>query len=198
MFYVFSCDYDWTCMGSPIRMVGSVCSIVWDIYIVIFRKMGFGQQEDIYFLDVEKYFYFFYALGQPVCIPRRCVVYVNYFTNLLSTVVRRFMSVLISSACLDKIVSNLVKDSCIILISVFLCVVCCDCWRFDTISGCLGICHFLSSFSFLWCCRAFVLLSRCICDMITSCCLRWRKTCVYDFLVDFAASIASRMRLPTM
>jgi hypothetical protein len=24
-------------------------------------------------------------LGQPVCIPHRCVLYVNYFTNLLST-----------------------------------------------------------------------------------------------------------------
>jgi hypothetical protein len=24
---------------------------------------------------------------------------------------------------------------------MFLCVVCCDCWRFDTISGCLGVHH---------------------------------------------------------
>jgi hypothetical protein len=103
-------------------MVGSICDIVWDIYIVLFHKMGFGHQEDVYFLGVEKYFYFFCALGQPICIPRRYVVYVNYFTNLLSLVVRRFMSMLICSACLDKIVSNLVKDSCTILISVCSCV----------------------------------------------------------------------------
>jgi hypothetical protein len=57
-------------MGSPIRMVSSVCDVVSDIYIVLFRKMGFGHQEDVYFLGVEKYFCFFYALGQPVCIPR--------------------------------------------------------------------------------------------------------------------------------
>jgi hypothetical protein len=65
-------------------MVGSVCDVVWDIYeyIVLFRKMGFEHQEDVYFLGVEKYFYFFYAMGQPICIPRRYVVYVNYFTNL--------------------------------------------------------------------------------------------------------------------
>jgi hypothetical protein len=103
-------------------MVGSVCDTVWDIYVVSFRKMGFGHQEDVYFLGVEKYFYFFYALGQPVCIPRRCVVYVNYFTKLLSTVVRRFMSVLICSSCLDEIVSKLMKNFCIILISAYSCV----------------------------------------------------------------------------
>jgi hypothetical protein len=90
--------------------------------------MGFGDQEDVYILGVEKY-YFFYALGQPVCIPRRYVAYVNYFINLLSTVVRRIMSMLICSASLDKIVSNLVKDSCIILISV------CSCMLFAEIVG---------------------------------------------------------------
>jgi hypothetical protein len=62
-----------------------------------------------------------FVLDQPVCITRRYVVYVNYFTNL-STVVMRLLSVLICSACLEKIVSNLVKDSCIILISVCSCV----------------------------------------------------------------------------
>jgi hypothetical protein len=62
-------------------MISSVCDVVWDIYIVLFRKMGFGHQEDVYFLGVEKYFYFFYVLDQLVCIPRRYVVYVNYFTN---------------------------------------------------------------------------------------------------------------------
>jgi hypothetical protein len=118
----FLYDYGWTCVGTPIRILGNVCGRDWDFYIVLFRKMGFGHQEDVYFLDVEIYFYFFYALGEPVCIPRRCVVYVNYFTNLLSTAVRRFMSVLICSACLDKIVSNLVKDSCIFwLVHVLLC-----------------------------------------------------------------------------
>jgi hypothetical protein len=61
-------------------------------------------------------------LEQGVCIPRRYVVYVNHFTNLLSMAVRRFISVLICSACLDNIVSKLVKDSCIILISVCSCV----------------------------------------------------------------------------
>jgi hypothetical protein len=106
-------------MGSPIRIVGSVCDTGWDIYIVLFRKLGIGHEEDVYFLGVEKYFYFFYVLGQPVCIPRCYVVYLNYFTNLLSTVVRRFISVLICSACLDKIISNLLKDSGIILISVY-------------------------------------------------------------------------------
>jgi hypothetical protein len=80
--------------------------------------MGLGHQGNVYFLGVEKYFCFFYALGQLVCIPRLYVVYANYLTNLLSTLVRRFTSVVIYSACLDKIVSNLVKDSCIILISV--------------------------------------------------------------------------------
>jgi hypothetical protein len=84
--------------------------------------MGFKHQEDVCFLGVEKYFYFFYALDQAVCIPRRYVVYVNYFTDLLSMVVKRFISVLICSACLDSTVSNLVKDSCIILISVCSCV----------------------------------------------------------------------------
>jgi hypothetical protein len=50
-------------MGSPIWVVGSVCDTVWDIYIVPFRTMGFGQQEDVYFFGVEKYYYF-YALRQ--------------------------------------------------------------------------------------------------------------------------------------
>jgi hypothetical protein len=64
-------------------------------------------------------------LGQPVCMPCRYVVCVNHFTVLLRTVVSRFMSLLICSACLDKIVSNRVKDSCISLINVFLCVAGC-------------------------------------------------------------------------
>jgi hypothetical protein len=103
-------------------MVGSVCGMGWDFYIVLIRKMGFSHQEDVCFLDVGKYFCFFYALGQPVCIPRCYVLYVNYFTSLLSTVVRKFMSILIRSAYLDKIISNLAKDSCIILNSVCYCV----------------------------------------------------------------------------
>jgi hypothetical protein len=106
-------------------MVSSVCDIVWDIYIVLFRKKGFGHQEDVYFLGAEKYFYFFYALDQPVSIPRRYVVYVNHFTNL-STVVRRFIRVLIRSACLDF---QPAKGTCIILISVSSCVL------FDVIVG---------------------------------------------------------------
>jgi hypothetical protein len=57
-------------MGSPIRIVGSVCGIVWDIYIFLCRKIGFGQNEDVYFPGVKKYAYF-YALPQRVCIPRR-------------------------------------------------------------------------------------------------------------------------------
>jgi hypothetical protein len=99
-------------------MFGSVSDIVWDIYIIMFCEMDFGHPRGC----AEKYDYFFHALGQPVCSPRRHVVYVNYFTNLLSAVVRRFMSVLICSACLDKIVSKLVKDSCIISINVCPCV----------------------------------------------------------------------------
>jgi hypothetical protein len=57
-------------------------------------------------------------LGQPVCIPRRCVVCVNYFTNLLSTLVRRFMSVLICSAGCIRLFRTSWGDSCIILSSV--------------------------------------------------------------------------------
>jgi hypothetical protein len=146
-------------------MIGRVCGIGWDFFVVLFCKMNFGHQEDVYFLGIEKYFYLFYELGQPVCIPRRYVVYLNYFTNLLSTVVRRFMSVLRCSACLDRVFSNLLKDSRIILISVCSCVL-----LADTISGCLGVYHFRSSFSFLWCCRPFVLLTLCISNMNTCCC----------------------------
>jgi hypothetical protein len=47
---------------------------------------------------------------------------VNYFTSLLSTVVRRFMSMFICSACLDNIVTNRVKAYCIVLINVCYCV----------------------------------------------------------------------------
>jgi hypothetical protein len=46
--------------------------------------MGFGHQKDVYFLGVDKYVYFFYALDQAVYIPHRYVVYMNYVTNLLS------------------------------------------------------------------------------------------------------------------
>jgi hypothetical protein len=74
--------------------------------------MGSGQQEDAYFLGVEKY---------PACNPRCYIVCVNYFTSSLSSVVGRFTSVLTCSACLDKIVSNHVKDSCISLINVCSC-----------------------------------------------------------------------------
>jgi hypothetical protein len=103
-------------MGCPTRMVSSVCDVVWDIHIGLFHKMGFGHQEDVCFRGVEKYFYLFYTLGQPICIPR---LYVNYFTNL-STAVRTFLSVLICSACLDKIVSNLMKDLVYVLLCCFL------------------------------------------------------------------------------
>jgi hypothetical protein len=58
-------------------MVCSVCDVVSDIYIVLFRRMGFGHQEDVYFLGVEKNFYLFSALDQPVYIRRRYVVHVN-------------------------------------------------------------------------------------------------------------------------
>jgi hypothetical protein len=73
---------------------------------------------------------------------------------------------------------------------MFLYVVCCDCWRFDTISGYFGVCHFLS-FSFLWCFRAFVLLSWCICNINICSCSGRRKSCAYGLLVDFAAFIDS-------
>jgi hypothetical protein len=71
--YICSNDYGCTCMGRRIQMVGSVCNIIWDIYIFLFRKMGFGHQEDVYFLGVEKYF--FYALGQLLCISRCCELF---------------------------------------------------------------------------------------------------------------------------
>jgi hypothetical protein len=135
-------------------MIGSLSDMIWDIYIVLFHKMGFGHQEDVYFLGVEKHLYFFYALGQPVCIPRCYVVHVNYFANLLSTAVRRFMSVLICSTCLDKIVSNLVKDSCIILISV------CSCTLFAVIVGISVI------FQLSW---AYVIFGRRAAGLLFSC-----------------------------
>jgi hypothetical protein len=85
------------------------CDVVWNIYIVLSRKMGFGHQEDVYFLGVEEYI--FHTFGQPVFIPRRCVLFVNYFPNI-NTAVKRFMSVLICSHCLNKIISNLVMELC--------------------------------------------------------------------------------------
>jgi hypothetical protein len=87
-----------------------------------------------------------------------------YLTHLLSTVVRRFMSVLICSACLDQTFSKLVKDSCIISISIYSCVVYCDCCPFVTISGYLNICHFDSpeffcgAAGFSVCCRRFLVI----------------------------------------
>jgi hypothetical protein len=61
-------------MESSIQMAGSLCGIGWNVYIVSFRKVGFGHQEDVYFLGIENYFDLFYALGQPACIPRRYVL----------------------------------------------------------------------------------------------------------------------------
>jgi hypothetical protein len=53
----------------------------------LFRKMGFGHQEDVYFLGVEKYFHFFYALGHPtICFTRCYILCGNYFNSPLSTV----------------------------------------------------------------------------------------------------------------
>jgi hypothetical protein len=77
--------------------------------------MGFRLEEFVRSLSVGKYS--FCALEQHVCIALSCAAYVNHFTSLLSTVVRRFMSMLISSVCLDTIVSNRMKDS-----SVYFCV----------------------------------------------------------------------------
>jgi hypothetical protein len=98
--------------------------------------MGLGPQENVCFLGVEKYSDFLCVFGQPVCIPRRHVVYVNYFTNLLSTVVRTVMSVVICSACLDKIISNCMNDSSYVLFtgrpfflsSRYICKVNACCW----------------------------------------------------------------------
>jgi hypothetical protein len=55
--------------------------------------------------------------------------------------------VLICSACLDKIVSNRVNDSCINLINVCSCVLFADFWCFSIISGRWNVCHFRSSVS---------------------------------------------------
>jgi hypothetical protein len=41
------------------------CDVVWDIYIVLFRKMEFEHKEGVYFLDVEKYFYTFMRWVSP-------------------------------------------------------------------------------------------------------------------------------------
>jgi hypothetical protein len=61
-------------MGFAIRMIGSVCGVGWDFYMVSFRKLGFRHQGDVCFLNVEKYFDFLNAWDEPVCIPR-CVLY---------------------------------------------------------------------------------------------------------------------------
>jgi hypothetical protein len=50
-------------MGCPIQMVGSICVILWDMYVVLFCKMDVEHQDDIYFLGVEKYFYFLHVFG---------------------------------------------------------------------------------------------------------------------------------------
>jgi hypothetical protein len=41
-------------------------------------------------------------------------------------------------------------------------------------------------------------LFRCICNTNIRSCSGRRKSCAYDFLVDIAASVASRMRFTTM
>jgi hypothetical protein len=46
-------------------MVSSVCDIIWDFYILLFLKVGFGHEEDIYFLGIEKYFYSFMRWVSP-------------------------------------------------------------------------------------------------------------------------------------
>jgi hypothetical protein len=56
-------------MDSSIRMIDSVCGIGWNCYIVLFRQMDFGHQEDLYLLGVEKYSDLIYASSQTVCIP---------------------------------------------------------------------------------------------------------------------------------
>jgi hypothetical protein len=105
-------------MASPIRMIDR---IGWNFYIFSFRKIDFGHQEDVYFLAVEKYFHIVYALSQSLLFYAAILYAWINFTSLLSAVVRRFMSVLICSACFDKIVSNRLKNSCISLICVLLC-----------------------------------------------------------------------------
>jgi hypothetical protein len=91
--FVFSYDYGWTCLGCLIRMVGSVRGIGWDCYK--FRSVEWvSDTRRMSVFWVLKYLYF-YLLGQPLCTARRYVVYVKHFTNLLSTVVRRFISVLV-------------------------------------------------------------------------------------------------------
>jgi hypothetical protein len=84
--------------------------------------MEFGHQGYVYFLGVEKYFGIFHVLGQPISIPHCYRIYGNYFTSLLRAMVRKFTKVFICSACLVKIISNRVKNSCINLIYVFSCV----------------------------------------------------------------------------
>jgi hypothetical protein len=190
MFYVFSNNYGLTCIGCPTRRVGSVYSIGWDFYMVSFREIDFGHQEDVYFLGVEKYFDIFYALGQPVCNPRRYIVYVNCFTNLLSTVVRRFMSVLICSACLDKIVSNRVKDSCIILMNMFSCVLFVDIFGVFWSLGRILFPIFLRVSVLRKGFPSLVLVYLLLVEAM--------QILIYDFLIGFAASVASRMRFPTM
>jgi hypothetical protein len=96
----------------------SVCDILLGNLLSFVPKNVLHTTTGCQFLLVEQYSYLFYALAQPACIPRSCVLYENYFTNLLSTVVRRFMRVLNCSACLDKIVSKIVKVPSSILISV--------------------------------------------------------------------------------
>jgi hypothetical protein len=197
--YVFPNDRGWTCMDSPIQMVGSVFGIGGNFYIVSFPKMGCGHQEDFYFLCAEKYFDFVYALGQPFCIPPCYTECVNYYISLLSTVVRRFMSVLICSVCLDKIVSNRVKNSCIILINVCSCVLFAESFHVSILH--LIACEYVifGPPSDVWGAqefRNFVLFSRYICKMNTCYWLRWCKSWSYNFLIYFAVLVAAGCNSP--
>jgi hypothetical protein len=91
--------------------------------LIPYCKIGFRNQEDVYFLGVEKYFDFSYALGQPVCIPRCYFVYVNCLTLCWILWWGYSWACPFVQLCFGKTVSNLVKGSCINLINMCYCVV---------------------------------------------------------------------------
>jgi hypothetical protein len=119
-------------------MLGSICDISWDIYTVSFRKIGFDT----------KRMSIFWALRNTS----------TSFMSWVSPFVFYAAMLLISSACLDKIVSNLVKDSCIILISV------CSCVMFAVIVGVSIL--FLVAWTYVIFCGAAGLSLSCLCVFV--------------------------------
>jgi hypothetical protein len=135
-----------------------------EFYIVSFRKTDFVHQEDVYFLEVENYFDFYYALGQPVYI-HAAILYALIVLSLSEYCGEDICERAHLFSFLNKTVQNRVKDSRISFINVCSCVLFADILVFQYISGSLGVCHVPSSFGFLGCGGAFIYLPGHICKM---------------------------------